>query len=336
MAFALSPCIYCGSTAPRVGREHVVPQAFGKFEQNLTLDCVCDECNTYFCRELDLPLARDGTEGFLRLQRGLKPATAARQLLNRRIATTIEEPGPYLGAHAVFDADLSGEDIQPTPVPQVGFSRTGSARMTWIREDELSADTVAPFRGPGVHVRVVAQREEDQQRLVERIRELGISFIPQGRFEEPVTNTENRVWVETAFKVDQTVLRGMAKIAFNYAAKMLGSELLRRAEFNEVRDYIRLGDLPGYPPVRVSRKPILGDDPELGERQTNGHLVCVGWGGQKTSIVGSVSLFNELTYDVLLCRNFTGVWREIAVGHLFDPFAHTITPLHRARLIRLN
>lgn len=39
------PCIYCGSTKPPSKREHVMSRALGTFEQNWTLDCVCDDCN---------------------------------------------------------------------------------------------------------------------------------------------------------------------------------------------------------------------------------------------------------------------------------------------------
>ena len=36
-------CIYCGSTAPRKSREHVIPQALGTFKDNWTLTWVCHE-----------------------------------------------------------------------------------------------------------------------------------------------------------------------------------------------------------------------------------------------------------------------------------------------------
>lgn len=330
------PCIYCGSTLPRVGREHVIPQAFGRFHQNLTLACVCDDCNSYFAQELELSVARDGVEGFLRLQRGLKSPVASRDLLNRRMLSTIQEPGPYFGARALFAPDVMGESLQPVPVPQVGFRASADAEMNWIVEEDLTPSSVERYRGSGIHIRVVASRAEDQQRLIGRLAELGVNFIPKGRFEEPVTDADNKVWVETTFAVDQTVYRAVAKIAFNYAAKMHGSDFVRMADFDETRNYIRHGNLSIGPLVRVSRKPILEDDSIDGERQTDGHLVCLGWAGYKTSIVGSVSLFNELTYDVILCRKFSGVWREVAVGHLFDPSSREITPLTHARLVRLK
>jgi HNH endonuclease len=48
-------CIYCTAIRPLdFPKEHVVPKAFGRFRNSLTLDCVCDECNTFFGRELEV------------------------------------------------------------------------------------------------------------------------------------------------------------------------------------------------------------------------------------------------------------------------------------------
>jgi hypothetical protein len=45
-------CIYCVTDKPASAFtkvEHVLPQAFGRFRDNLTLkDTVCDDCNEFF------------------------------------------------------------------------------------------------------------------------------------------------------------------------------------------------------------------------------------------------------------------------------------------------
>jgi hypothetical protein len=59
-------CIYCSQTDPNRfrGVEHVIPQGFGRFgSATSTLDCVCDDCNAYFGRELDQLLTRETLEG---------------------------------------------------------------------------------------------------------------------------------------------------------------------------------------------------------------------------------------------------------------------------------
>src|SRR5437764_15461655 len=90
-------CVYCRSTGPPEKREHVMSQALGTFEQNWTLDCVCDGCNEYFANHLELALGRDSGEALLRLELGLKPPAGASELLHDRVRTTLQDPGPFDG-----------------------------------------------------------------------------------------------------------------------------------------------------------------------------------------------------------------------------------------------
>jgi hypothetical protein len=71
-------CIYCKSLL--VGKqptEHVIPLAFtgGFGGNNLTIRCVCHDCNSYFDRELDRVLAEDTFLGMLRYLEGVKADT---------------------------------------------------------------------------------------------------------------------------------------------------------------------------------------------------------------------------------------------------------------------
>jgi len=63
-------CIYCLEDKPSDSfkkTEHVLPQSFGKFKNNLTLNkIVCDTCNQYFGDNLELPLGRETLEGMAR------------------------------------------------------------------------------------------------------------------------------------------------------------------------------------------------------------------------------------------------------------------------------
>ncbi|MCH9012826.1 MAG: hypothetical protein IIA68_07190 [Proteobacteria bacterium] len=65
-------CIYClrDLDASDFRTEHVIPQAFGTFENNLTLnESVCGECNQYFGDNLELIFARDSFEAYDRVRR---------------------------------------------------------------------------------------------------------------------------------------------------------------------------------------------------------------------------------------------------------------------------
>src|SRR5438132_104065 len=108
-------CIYCPSTVPPTKREHVMSQAMGTFEQNWTLDCVCDECNHYFSGALELALGRDSVEAFLRVEYGVKPPHAVNNLLNKRMKATLAATGVADGARVLMKAIEEAEGMFPDP-----------------------------------------------------------------------------------------------------------------------------------------------------------------------------------------------------------------------------
>ena len=75
-------CIYCREKQPTSAyakAEHVIPQSFGKFRNNLTLrHLVCDACNQFFGDNVGLARARDTLEGQSRVDFGVKRAEPGR------------------------------------------------------------------------------------------------------------------------------------------------------------------------------------------------------------------------------------------------------------------
>jgi hypothetical protein len=55
----------------------------------------------------------------------------------------------------------------------------------------------------------------------------------------------------------------------------------------------------------IIEKPILGDEPVEGKRRL-GHLITLDWSNNKLSIASQVSLFNWMTYLVLLAKDYKG------------------------------
>jgi hypothetical protein len=330
----LSPCIYCASTEPpREKREHVVPQSYGSFENNWVLDCVCDDCNQYFGDKLELILGRDSSESLLRLRYGLKPAKAAADLLNQRLELTIDTVGPWRGARAFMAMDLTGTGLELLPFPQAGFKRPLEIDFTWIAERDLNEETVAPYRPTGTEYRIVGPTDADLQRIDRKLKELGFKPVQQGFLENTIPQG-NQISFAAEMTFDIIVQRAIAKIAFNYAAYVLGAEFVRNPSFDPTRRFIRYNEASGYQVTTPTFRPILFDDEPL-QRQTNGHLLIVEWGDRSQTFVRTrVSLFNEMTYVVRLCGRYSGLWIDIATGHLFDPFDHQITKLINTRLIR--
>jgi hypothetical protein len=232
-------CIYCCSVEPRVGREHVIPQGLGMFEQNWTLPEVCDVCNGRFGRELDIHLTRDSVEAYLRLDLGLKPASAASKLREKRIKGTLWATGPLHGSRVRIEPSCDGDELIPVPVPQVGFRHPGK-EWVFLTERELSREAVAlASAGSHVEVRVIAEGG-GLERLRAKLADLGFSFVVTEEHLD-IGIPEERIQVALDFLVDKTILRAAWKIAFNYVAKVLGAETVRRSEFDLIREFIKTG-----------------------------------------------------------------------------------------------
>src|SRR5437867_7818562 len=130
-------CIYYRIiSASSFPKEYIIPKAFGRFRENFTLLSVCQNCNHFFSRELELFLGRDSGEALLRLRYGLKAVTEAGDVRGSRIAMTVNVPGPWLGARVLLRPDDSGTKPVIEQLPQVAFLRPGED-WRWFSEEDL-------------------------------------------------------------------------------------------------------------------------------------------------------------------------------------------------------
>jgi len=289
------------------------------FEQNWTLPEVCDACNGRFGRELDFHLTRDSLEAYLRLDLGLKPASAASKLRDKRIKGTLWATGPLHGSRVRIGPTHDGDDLIPVPVPQVGFRRPGE-EWIFLTEKELSREAVASASaGSQVEVRVIAEAG-GLERLCAQLAALGFSFDATEQHLD-IGIPEERVQVALDFLVDKTILRAASKIAFNYAAKVLGAWVVRRSEFDRIREFIKTGAETETLVSARQGSPLVG--PEAGRSRT--HSCGIRWVHEQQSLVGLVCLFNEVTYRVPMFTNNTEEWQDLGVQHIFDPISRKIT-----------
>jgi len=138
---------------------------------------------------------------------------------------------------------------------------------------------------------------------------------------------------EIQYRIDPIIRRCVAKITFNYMAYMAGAHFVYHPDFNVTRSFIRYGDSPSYPLVVPTQDPVLASESPRW-RGTNNHLITVNWSPLGRSVVGQVSLFNEVTYKVSLARDFSGLWLDIRTGHCFDIKKRRVRPLVYSRLRR--
>lgn len=316
------PCIYCGSTVPPKKREHVMSQAVGTFEQNWTLDCVCDACNQHFGDTFELVLGRDSIEGFLRVEAGVKPPGSLAKFLNRRTVLTVQGQGKFHGMRAVMKE--AGDAPSPVPPPQVGFRRSGDDAWQFFLERELTPDLVARFAGPAVQITIVGHHgQDDLSRLLATLAGLGIAFQETERAMDQPFGTESPLNIEHVFNVDDTLRRAAAKIGFNYAAKILGCDIVRRPEFDAIRRFVRHGEEPLQMVSAQDFRVLTGS--EAGT--SFAHACALEWQASRQELIGIVNLFNRVTYGIRLCSSASDEWVGVSARHVFDPVKRTITAL---------
>jgi len=327
-------CIYCSRDLDieDFTTEHVVPEAFGTFEQNLTLNgLVCGSCNQCFGDTIDFALARGSIEALQRLGYGIKPTERAHELRSNRVRFVWKGTGPWDGAILRLSADADG--LTAELVPQVGFERASGEGFVYVSEETLrDVDQDLPNEiNSKKGLFLVANSREIEHRLVQLLETRGIQFRESHRISPPMEPGE-QVPVEITTTVDALVLRCVAKIAFNYLASTQSREFVLQDDFDIARRFIRYAERPPYPIAIIDFEPILRDD-AMRRRQTNGHLVTVSWADDRVSILAQVSLFNHARYRVSLARHFRGIWRQIRSGHHFDIERRKVGPLLGTSLV---
>jgi len=329
-------CIYCRATGVPFNRDHVIPEAFGKFENNLVLACVCKSCNQFFGDELELVLGRSSREAILRLHHGVKAPSGAMQLKYDNVELTVDEPGPWRGARIILTVDPSGTKLDTRPMPQVAFRNEGQSTWKWVSERGLDDRSVAdPYRDPRSVIQVVGASPDDVQRLTAKLASIGIHYNQKGQLPQPA-RSDGTVLTRLASKVEDRILRAIGKIAGNYVAYTRGADFLLEPDFDHYRMWVRHGVVPPWgTTVAVVATPILALD-SLEWRQTNGHLTTFDWNRRGDGLFAQVSLFNDLNYKVLLCPAYTGLVRDIRTGHHFDLQSREISVLAAAALTSLD
>ena len=316
-----SQCIYCKRSGVRFGREHVIPQAFGSFgPKTLVLNQeVCRDCNSRLGRELDKILARDSFEGLLRAE--LLPPRRKKKGRFKARCTIIRIPdepkfADYRGARMAVD----WRTRKPTPLDQV-IARDDKGHLHSFTRDEMSGADEGLFQNrPNGSIKIIGTSSTAIRELSQIVLSKGArSASDPAILEPPPASREPTVILEIAGFIDDRVWRAIAKISFNYLAKIQGPAYVLDDKFDRIRAFI-MGEFRGRALVRLSKQPILADEtPQLKKHEM--HLVQ--FERQDYGLRGRVSLFNSFTYDVMLCPDL-GLIYPIKSGHAFDPVGRNV------------
>lgn len=312
-------CIYCQENRPAAcytKAEHVLPQSFGKFRDNLTLHgVVCDQCNQRLGDELELYLARDTFEGQMRFQHGCKSANEFRSMRHgTRLVVRCTE-GQFAGCYMLRFCSQEKNELSVRPLPQVGFMIGSSATYKYFLVDQIPTRAELIQMGfDGSHSRSIVGLEIDAAELKQRLADKGIEFRYGGPLVPDATPT---IGCELEGTVDRVVFRGVAKIAFNYLAYWEGADFVQQSAFDAMRRFIRWGHISDKKLIHADENAILMDEPVEGSRRL-GHIITVNWAADGVSILAQVSLFNWMTYRICLAPDFSGPPPVLTRGHFFN------------------
>lgn len=337
-------CIYCQRAGPPCGfsREHVVPQALGKFRGDVVTltEEVCAECNQHFGDTIDRLLTRDSAEAMFRFRYGLKDPAEIDEMFRRRLRVRLPRDGSKWGG-AYLDLMIPPAGAKEPIVglaPQLACERADGGGWEYFSEDdirerggEIREIVARDCKGPRI---LWAETEEVRQRLLALLAENGIRFErPKPVSEAVAAFSDGVVNAELEFTFDKAVARAVAKVGFNYLAKTYGADLCLRSEFDAVRRFIRHGEGRPSEFVNVRPGPVLRDS-RGNVKAARGHLLTVGWDDDGRDVLARVCPFQHVTYMVCLSANFGGVWRPIESAHLYDLAAQRAERL--AGVIRMH
>jgi hypothetical protein len=180
-------CIYCPQTDPARfrGVEHVIPRGFGRFgSRTPTLDCVCDDCNAYFGRELDQLLTRDTYEGISRYSRGQFSSEARPQKRMNLVLADATEAGAFQGLRVSVDG-TTGQLMRPAAQFHIHNFTTGKEEVYFLRQVAgltlPEADYGKPDKEgePGTwQCKILAASREEHDEMVKALQQVGIDFRP--------------------------------------------------------------------------------------------------------------------------------------------------------------
>ncbi len=294
-------CIYCCAekrTEEFTKREHVIPQAFGKFKNNLTLiKKVCDDCNQYFGDTLEIALARDTPEGIMRFVHGIKEPNEYKTIGKKtRLNSIISKEGIIRDAFMKFT--IKNESFGIEPKEQIGFLRKDKNVYDFylLSDFPSSIDKNAYNLKDKKGIFYLCDFEKAKSVL----KKLGIP-LRENVTERPLFNNIETLNTNLIYTFDNIILRAICKISFNYFAKWNTTDDILDNNFNNIREFIRNGTFPPTDFFNHNNRPILkSDSPESNQRLC--HIITIEPDINNEFIISRISLFNHSAFTILLGR----------------------------------
>ena len=293
-------CIYClqEKNDTDFNREHVVPRMMGTYQDGYVLSNyeVCEECNSYFSRELEDKIGLNSMEGFLRMQHG-RTMTDGRMLRRDRVSFTGMN-GIFKGLDFIPVVDNQNpERIHFDILPRIGIlSADQSNEYDYYEAESLpeaSQEILDRLRGKEAGIVTVGMTQEE---AMPYLKDKGYLDSNYKYNEVGVKNlyTEDDFTTKITASIDSIVRRTCAKVVFNYLCYSKGKDFVLSSRFDDIRNYIRYGIWSENLWFRYSQEPVTSVDVP----NDTAHVVGYMWYPEngKWTLCGCLTWFGETTY----------------------------------------
>lgn len=343
-------CIYCEKNKDKAtfnGREHVIPKLMGSFKNNLTIDRVCDNCNSKIFNPLETKFKEDTEEGIFYQMFNLKNSCQIR-IRGRNVKTSFSSGlgNNFFNEMFPFFRQCDG-DWKIFLLPQIKIKRYGSNGYLILLVDELKKlkqnqkkflkikKSLKNVQNKDVSIFTNSNSITDNQHLEEAIKlvnDLGIEYKEKTR-KVVSTNNQNKKEFEISMdcNVGNEVGRVIAKIAFNYfaycAINSQQGDILFHQNFSKIKSYV-LGkiNLPIKEViVNLGTEPIIYD-----EKIKNTRLIyhTVTFSIYNNDVISEISFLGKRIYTVILGHAPQELLKtNFGCGHVFDPINKKILGL---------
>lgn len=293
-------CIYCRQLKEKTqfNREHVVPRMMGTYMNGFVLNScqVCEECNSYFSRELEDKIALNSYESFLRMRHG-RAMSDGRTLRSDR-TTFMGTSGVFNGLKFTPVVDNGNpERIHMEIDPCIGIaSQVNENEYNYYSIEELpnaTPEILSFLRGNTRGIITVGITQQDALPVLQSKGYLSGDY----QYSEPPIGdlyAEDSLLTNIRISVDSIVRRICAKTVFNYLCYKEGSEFVLNHNFDELRNYIRYGIWSDKIQFRYSRGPVSSVETPNRTAHVVGYMYAVG--DKKWNLMGCVTWFGETTY----------------------------------------
>jgi hypothetical protein len=338
-------CIYCLESRPwhDFDKEHVIPKAFGKVRDALTLvarlgAAVCRNCNNTFGSSIDRVLGRDSPEALLRFRHGLKPSIESGNLLFERMTMQLPDYHVLGPLYLTFDPRSQGEPLV-IPLPQARFRlKNGTTQCVLERDiDSRGSESRDNLAEKGVSLFWPSYDADAEMRLKDALKRINIDFPNWEAMPAFEDLPAGDILTEVHGTIDSSFARAIAKIAFNYLAwtrRYTQRAFVYTDTFTLVRRFIRYAEGHWRDFVFPSNMPVTHNETRT-LRRTQGHLITLDWAPSPgADIVASIALFNDINHRVRLARLPRSIWFDLQSGHHYNLASRSVETLAMGRFVK--